>query len=108
MANVRTWKYSKLRELEARLDRLEGVAAIDKLNLNPMCRLSAKERECIVRWVESDMQRKLVVADMGISQHTFDTYMDRAMRKLGLTCRQKLVRAALRHGLIDIETWLKG
>lgn len=57
-------------------------------------KLSKRHME-IVRGVFDNEKETVIAGDLGISQHTVHTHLDRIYEKVGVTSRQELVRAVL-------------
>jgi DNA-binding NarL/FixJ family response regulator len=73
--------------------------ADDSVNVDPLKRLSGREREVLRRTAEGFSATE-IGERLQISPKTVDTYRQRVMEKLKLSHRSELVRFALREGLL--------
>jgi DNA-binding NarL/FixJ family response regulator len=71
----------------------------ESVNLDPLKRLSGREREVLRRTAEGFSATE-IGERLQISPKTVDTYRQRVMEKLKLSHRSELVRFALREGLL--------
>lgn len=62
--------------------------------------LSAREKEVLIR-IARGLAPKQIAYDLSISAKTVETYKSRAVQKLGLADRSKVVEYALEHGWIS-------
>lgn len=62
--------------------------------------LSAREKEVLIR-IARGLAPKQIAFDLSISAKTVETYKSRAVQKLGLADRSKVVEYALEHGWIS-------
>jgi DNA-binding NarL/FixJ family response regulator len=71
----------------------------DSVNVDPLKRMSGREREVLRRTAEGFSATE-IGERLQISPKTVDTYRQRVMEKLKLSHRSELVRFALREGLL--------
>jgi two-component system invasion response regulator UvrY len=68
--------------------------------LTPFDCLTQRELE-IVRLIGKGLSRTQIARELCRSAKTIDGHQDRALRKLGLSCRAELMRMAIREGLSE-------
>jgi DNA-binding NarL/FixJ family response regulator len=98
--------YRGERYLSRRIADLLMDASLQKLEswieLSPLDRLSARERE-ILQLVAEGKTSQEIAARLSISSKTVDTYRSRLMRKIGVEDMAGLVKFAIQHGVISLE-----
>ncbi|MDC0738698.1 response regulator transcription factor [Cognatishimia sp. SS12] len=77
-----------------------AARALQRCGQNRADLLSAREKEVLVR-IAKGLAGKQIAFDLSISAKTVETYKARAIQKLGLTDRSKVVEYALEHGWIS-------
>lgn len=88
------------RYLSDPVSRRVALEALDGPASDPFERLTARERE-ICRLIADGRRNRSIAATLHISEKTVSTHRARAFDKLGIDGVTRLVRLALKHGLVS-------